>query len=259
MKRFIAILTLALTAALSADKASAQDFFGIPMVNTAESGLDDISGSILRFAATEVGIMDLIDLSWFGEQHKIYDYSQCIWNDITFNEHATSDLEGLIAIIALAATETGVIDPDDCPSFIAPNGNSSVGYTNLYSPDTVNAGQGGDPLPEALQYDSDAVLAGGTLSVSDYNGNRILGFNGLPTHDEDSIVLDGSGDAEGVVDPDDCPSIVDLWFELVDAGYTEDEAFEMIEMVMGEGPTLFEPEDIILGPFVVNSNVTSTF
>tara|TARA_B100000809_G_C14946353_1_gene462273 strand:- start:157 stop:261 length:105 start_codon:yes stop_codon:yes gene_type:complete len=23
---------------------------------------------------------------------------------------------------------------------------------------------------------------------------------------------------------------VDLWFELVDAGYTEDEAFEMIEM-----------------------------
>jgi len=120
MKRFIAILTLALTAALSADKASAQDFFGIPMVNTAESGLDDISGSILRFAATEVGIMDLIDLSWFGEQHKIYDYSQCIWNDITFNEHATSDLEGLIAIIALAATETGIIDPSDCPSYMDP-------------------------------------------------------------------------------------------------------------------------------------------
>ena len=38
----------------------------------------------------------------------------------------------------------------------------------------------------------------------------------------------------------DCPQldgqegedIVDLWFELVDAGYTEDEAFELIEMVM---------------------------
>jgi len=28
---------------------------------------------------------------------------------------------------------------------------------------------------------------------------------------------------------------VDLWFELVDAGYTEDEAFDLIEMVMGEG------------------------
>ena len=26
-----------------------------------------------------------------GEQHKIYDYSQCIWNDITFNCHATPD------------------------------------------------------------------------------------------------------------------------------------------------------------------------
>ena len=26
-----------------------------------------------------------------------------------------------------------------------------------------------------------------------------------------------------------------LWFELVDAGYTEDEAFDLVEMVMGEG------------------------
>ena len=39
--------------------------------------------------------------------------------------------------------------------------------------------------------------------------------------------------------PDDRPNfntqegedLVDLWFELVDAGYTEDEAFEMIEPV----------------------------
>lgn len=43
---------------------------------------------------------------------------QSIWNDITFNCHATSDLEGIIAIIALAATETGIIDPSDCPRII---------------------------------------------------------------------------------------------------------------------------------------------
>jgi hypothetical protein len=28
-----------------------------------------------------------------GEQHEIYDYSQCIWNDITFNCHATPDAQ----------------------------------------------------------------------------------------------------------------------------------------------------------------------
>jgi hypothetical protein len=185
MKRFIAILTLALTAALSADKASAQDFFGIPMVNTAESGLDDISGSILRFAATEVGIMDLIDLSWFGEQHKIYDYSQCIWNDITFNEHATSDLEGLIAIIALAATETGIIDPDDCPT---------VGKFDSSSTSTQMMPD--DDMGHNLYFDPHWLLQ-----------KR---------------------------NPNDCPDLVDLWFELVDAGYTEDEAFDLIEMAMDE-------------------------
>jgi hypothetical protein len=31
-----------------------------------------------------------------GEQHKIYDYSQCIWNDITFNCHATPDAQQTI-------------------------------------------------------------------------------------------------------------------------------------------------------------------
>ena len=34
-------------------------------------------------------------------------------------------------------------------------------------------------------------------------------------------------------DPFGCPEIMDLWFELVDAGYTEDEAFDLVEMVMG--------------------------
>ena len=53
---------------------------------------------------------------------------------------------------------------------------------------------------------------------------------------------DGSADYPSPVDPYGCPSpggqecedLVDLWFELVDAGYTEDEAFEMIEMVIGQ-------------------------
>jgi len=46
----------------------------------------------------------------------------------------------------------------------------------------------------------------------------------------------------GIIDPDDCSQLggkegedlVDLWFELVDAGYAEDEAFEMIDMLMDE-------------------------
>ena len=50
----------------------------------------------------------------------------------------------------------------------------------------------------------------------------------------------------GVMAPNDCPNfvdastlptgpqVVDLWCELLYAGYTEDEAFEMIEMVIGE-------------------------
>ena len=40
---------------------------------------------------------------------------------------------------------------------------------------------------------------------------------------------------DSIIHPDDCPEIMDLFFELVDAGFTDDEAFDLIEMVMGEG------------------------
>ena len=65
--------------------------------------------------------------------------------------------------------------------------------------------------------------------------------------------------SEPVVDPSDCPDIMDLWFELLDCGFTEDEAFDLIEMVLDEGPKLFDPEDIVLRPFIINVNVPSTF
>ena len=39
--------------------------------------------------------------------------------------------------------------------------------------------------------------------------------------------------------------IVDLWFELVDAGYTEDEAFDLVEMVMGDDMRYACPNDRI--------------
>jgi hypothetical protein len=39
-------------------------------------------------------------------------------------------------------------------------------------------------------------------------------------------------DRPNIMDPDDYPNLVDLWFELMDAGYTEDEAFEMIELTI---------------------------
>ena len=131
MKRFLAtMLTLALFIGLSSGNASAKDFFGISMANTTEGGSDGISGATIRFAATEVGIMDLIDLSWLGGQEG---------EDIVDKDTANIPLYAM--------------DPGACPN------------------------------------------------------------------------LDGQ---EGT-------DAVDLWFELVDAGYTEDEAFELVEMVMGSG------------------------
>ncbi|MCH2212057.1 MAG: hypothetical protein MK110_12195 [Fuerstiella sp.] len=38
----------------------------------------------------------------------------------------------------------------------------------------------------------------------------------------------------GIVDSNDCPNIMDLWFELVDAGYSVDEVFEIMEIVMDQ-------------------------
>ena len=60
--------------------------------------------------------------------------------------------------------------------------------------------------------------------------------------DISGMVLRFAATEIGIIDPDDCPrlggqegeDIVDLWFELVDAGYTEDEAFDLVEMVMSE-------------------------
>ena len=54
---------------------------------------------------------------------------------------------------------------------------------------------------------------------------------------DDFILWEASpqlGGQEGAVTAAEAEDIMDLWFELVDAGYTEDEAFEMIEMLMGE-------------------------
>ena len=74
--------------------------------------------------------------------------------------------------------------------------------------------------------------------------------------DGDEIYIDSvTDDLSLIIDPDDCPSVmgdvpflkcggqegedpVDLWFELLYVGYTEDEAFEMSEMVIGEGSWL---------------------
>ncbi|MCH2202792.1 MAG: tyrosinase family protein [Fuerstiella sp.] len=139
MTRFIAILTLALTAALSADEA-------------------------------------------FAVKNKTLDQYVFTGADL----YSPDTVDGIIAIIALAATETGIIDPADCPQIMDPND----------CPDVL------DPSTSNLH------------------------------HCFVDFIVDPN-DCPRVVDPVDCPDLVDLWFELVDAGYTEDEAFEMIEMVMG--------------------------
>ena len=48
-------------------------------------------------------------------------------------------------------------------------------------------------------------------------------------------------DGKQVLFSGDCPEILDLWFELLDAGYTKDEAFDLVEMVMGEGLVATDP------------------
>ena len=128
---------------------------------------------------------------------------QGIWNDITFNCHATPDAQGLIAIIALAATEVGIIAPSDCPQL---------------------GGQEGE----------DIVCAS---------------FAGVATHPWDRP--DGWDlDPDVIAPPDysagqEAVDIVDLCFELVDAGYTEDEAFDLIELVIGDHNALgFEGESV---------------
>ena len=173
MKRFItATLTLALTAALSADKASAAQanqspLLALSMVNTAESGMDDITGML------HVSIVDS------GGGSDLY---------------SPDTVDGIIAIIALAATETGIIDPADCPQIMDPND----------CPDVL------DPSTSNLH------------------------------HCFVDFIVDPN-DCPRVVDPVDCPDLVDLWFELVDAGYTEDEAFETIELLM-DSDSAFTPK-----------------
>ena len=69
MTRFITTtLTLVLTAGLSSSDVSAQDALGISMANTAEGGLSEISGIVIRFAATELGIIDPDDCPQLGGQ-----------------------------------------------------------------------------------------------------------------------------------------------------------------------------------------------
>ncbi|MEO1997064.1 MAG: hypothetical protein ABGZ17_17485 [Planctomycetaceae bacterium] len=94
MTRCIAILTLALTAALSADEAFAadvtQDTYIIKNSEPERGGTNLYQQNELEFSS---------GLYWFDGQ-------PCIWNDITFNCHATPDavardLDTLIAIIAI--------------------------------------------------------------------------------------------------------------------------------------------------------------
>ena len=88
MTRFIAILTLALTAALSADEAFAADVTQDHYIITKTGGY---------FSPAEAD--DILLDAWYSPD----------------------TVDGLIAIIALAATETGIIDPSDCPEVVDPN------------------------------------------------------------------------------------------------------------------------------------------
>jgi len=93
MTRCIAILTLALTAALSADQAFAADVTqDTYIIKNAEPERD----------GTNIYQQDELE---FSSRLYLFDGQPCIWNDITFNCYATPDavardLDTLVAIIA---------------------------------------------------------------------------------------------------------------------------------------------------------------
>ncbi len=151
MKHFTtALLTLALFTGLSAGKSSAQGFRPVPspVVWLADDPVDEIGSSNFDIGCNQVTCYPEIDIT---------NFAGCL----------PGDIDGLIAIIAIAAKEVGFTD--------------------------------------ACDY---ICLRGEKVSIKDVNCPQLGGQEG-----ED---------------------IVDLWFELVDAGYTEDEAFDLIELVMGD-------------------------
>jgi hypothetical protein len=110
----------------------------------------------------------------------------------TADDGLSDTVDGLIAIIALAATETGIISPYFYPK-LDTGPIDPADYPNL-------GGQEGEAVIHPDYYPK---LDTGPIDPADYPN---------------------LGGQEG-------EDLVDLWFELVDAGYTEDEAFEMIEPV----------------------------
>ena len=157
MKRFItATLTLALFTCLSAGKASAGNADVTEELYTA-----------FNFIAGSVPNPD----TWQGGSTNLY------W-----------PANGLIAIIAIAATEVGLVDSADCPKL---------------------GGQEGEEIAASPDR-------------SDFRGC-------IP------------GDAPDVSHID---LALGLFFELRDSGFTEDEAFELVEMVMESDLETARPQPI---------------
>ena len=208
MKRFIAAtLTLALISGLSSGKASAQDALSVTI--DSEGGSTDL--------------------------------------------YSPDTVDGLIAIIAFAATETGIVDPSDRLSVLNGTDYAMDAMPDFLAPNDCPSGMDPDAGTTLSAIAIPNLIEAGrrTEALSIYGVRRYLGSDTQsPTHIDRDLAdfgLDGCDamwvSTEGVMVPYGCPNIggqegediVDLWFELVDAGYTEDEAFDLVEMVIGEG------------------------
>ncbi|MCH2203043.1 MAG: tyrosinase family protein [Fuerstiella sp.] len=97
-------------------------------------------------------------------------------------------------------------------------------YAGLYSPNT------GDDHPNLHHCFVDYIWAI-WQDCNDYDG---IEPDKLSTAILDDMPFLEFGGQEG-------EDLVDLWFELVDAGYTEDEAFETIELLM-DSDSAFTPK-----------------
>ena len=98
------ILALSLAAALNdptSAQANAVPLLALSLINTAEAPLEEIGG-VLHVSIVNEGGSDLYQQNEleFSSRLYLFDDQKGIWNDITFNCHATPDAAALIAIMS---------------------------------------------------------------------------------------------------------------------------------------------------------------
>jgi hypothetical protein len=108
-----------------------------------------------------------------GEQHKIYDYSQCIWNDITFNCHATPDarsdnLRGSVTVNFVNVRDQYQTDTCHVDEY------GTVSMASKVDPDSKDCI---DQVKEQYEGSRAGAKPNGAVILSDRSGNDTVNWN----------------------------------------------------------------------------------